>query len=413
MTDTPPVEINRRMELLGNVFRPSAPVDTQDLFSGRNHQVASVAEAATSAGQHAVIYGERGVGKTSLAAVSAEIQKVRGAIAVRVNCDSADDFFKLWEKVLEELFVVLADPTMEGTLPEGFGAGVEKAAEILSGDVGPSQVRIALRQITPFAQVLIFFDEFDQVADDEALVLFSNTVKTLSDQIEPVTLVAVGVAESVETLIRGHRSIGRALVQVKMPRMTRDEIRTVVTTGLGQLEMTIQDDALAFTEAVPKGMPQYAHLLAQEGARQALIHGRIEITLPDLMDGLRVGLAKLEQSLSSAYDQATFSPRPNRFKEVLLAGALARLDEEGFFSPSNIREPYGRLIGEENVHIARFNPQLVLLCENRGRILTRKGEPRSWRYRFSDALMEPYVLLKGLDGGLISPDDVVRPSGSS
>ena len=38
---------------LGEVFTPSAPVDDQDLFAGRNHELFSVVEAMQSVGQHA------------------------------------------------------------------------------------------------------------------------------------------------------------------------------------------------------------------------------------------------------------------------------------------------------------------------------------------------------------------------
>lgn len=75
----------------------------------------------------------------------------------------------------------------------------------------------------------------------------------------------------------------------------------------------------------------------------------------------------------------------------------------GGFSPSDVRVPYSRIIKEE-VNIDRFNPQLTTLAVSRD-ILVREGEDRRWRYRFRDPLMEPYVLLDGLQTGAISPND--------
>ena len=40
-------EARRRLLLLGEVFRPSAPIADQDLFAGRNHQLMSVVEASS------------------------------------------------------------------------------------------------------------------------------------------------------------------------------------------------------------------------------------------------------------------------------------------------------------------------------------------------------------------------------
>ncbi|MFY9719669.1 MAG: ATP-binding protein [Candidatus Cybelea sp.] len=51
------------------VFTPSSPIDSNDLFAGRRQQVTQIINAINQGGQHAGLYGERGVGKTSLANV--------------------------------------------------------------------------------------------------------------------------------------------------------------------------------------------------------------------------------------------------------------------------------------------------------------------------------------------------------
>lgn len=67
-----------------------------------------------SAGQHAVIYGERGVGKTSLARVAMRVATNQsGILAVRVNCDGSDTYDTLWQKVLDELLIHAAESPLE------------------------------------------------------------------------------------------------------------------------------------------------------------------------------------------------------------------------------------------------------------------------------------------------------------
>ena len=51
------------------VFRPRTPITSKELFAGRWNELKAVADAVNQPGLHAVIYGERGVGKTSLANV--------------------------------------------------------------------------------------------------------------------------------------------------------------------------------------------------------------------------------------------------------------------------------------------------------------------------------------------------------
>jgi Cdc6-like AAA superfamily ATPase len=390
-----------RLDILDSVFRPSAPVDTEDLFSGRGNQLASIQEAISSVGQHAVIFGERGVGKTSLAATSVDIARRRGRVAMRINCDQSDNFHGLWQKVIDEFAVLIAD--LPDERKEAVATATERATEVLNfAEIGPNQVRVAFRHVTPVAPVAVFFDEFDQLADPGTLSLFSNTIKLLSDHIEAVTLVPVGVSESVDELIAGHQSIQRNLAQVRMRRMTREEIEGILDKGLDRLKMTVDSQAREFVRAVPRGLPQYAHLLAQEGARQAILQGETEITFDHVFNGLHVGMSKLDHSLTSAFDQATYTAKPSRFSDVLFACVLVRPDDDGYFSPAALREPYSTIMGQPR-DIDHYNPHLTALSQERGHILHRKGPERNRRYRFSDPLMEPYILLRGIAAGKIDP----------
>ena len=53
------------------VFQPRTPITTRELFAGRWSELMAVVDAVNQVGLHAVIFGERGVGKTSLANVIA------------------------------------------------------------------------------------------------------------------------------------------------------------------------------------------------------------------------------------------------------------------------------------------------------------------------------------------------------
>ena len=53
------------MERIATSFRPSEPIDSK-AFAGRESQITDVINACVQRGQHAVIFGERGAGKTSL-----------------------------------------------------------------------------------------------------------------------------------------------------------------------------------------------------------------------------------------------------------------------------------------------------------------------------------------------------------
>ena len=93
----------------------------------------------------------------------------------------------------------------------------------------PHAVREALQQITRQSSVAIFVDEFDRFQDRDGRSLFADTIKGLSDRLVPVTVVLIGVAATVGELIREHRSVERALVQIQMPRMSPSELAEIAT----------------------------------------------------------------------------------------------------------------------------------------------------------------------------------------
>jgi len=72
------------------VFTPGAPVSSKALFSGRAEQLRRVIEAVPAPGRHPIIYGQRGVGKTSLANIIRDV--VEDLLVVKISCDGSDTF---------------------------------------------------------------------------------------------------------------------------------------------------------------------------------------------------------------------------------------------------------------------------------------------------------------------------------
>jgi hypothetical protein len=110
----------------------------------------------------------------------------------------------------------------------------------------------------------------------------------------------------------------------------------------------------------------------------------------------------------SSYCEAVASPHQNIYKEILLAAALARTNDLGYFAAGDLREPLAA-ISHRDYGIDAYMRHLNSFCEDsRGRILEKKGERRRYRFRFSETIMEPYVIMKGVADGLISKDEVAE-----
>jgi len=324
-------------------------------------------------------------------------------ISLRVNCDPSDNFSSVWEKVIDELVAA----THRSDWPHGEEDQIaERAVELLRFDeVGPENVRHFLALLGEIAPTVVFLDEFDQLCDPATKSLLANTIKTLSDNLVQATLVIVGVADNVDELITEHRSVERSVAQILMPRMSRDEIEEIYRKGFPPLQLEVAEGLLERLIRLPQGLPYFAHRLGLEAARCAIRDNRFSLTANDLTHAISVAVQGADESLTSAYVNATASSHKTLFEDVLLACALTPGDAMGYFAPGDVRNPLKRVTGH-SIDIPRFARHLVQFCSNRGPVLERRGGEHRWRYRFINPMMRPYVVMRAVDSGV--SDDVLE-----
>jgi len=201
------------------VFTPGAPVNSKAFFSGRKDQVRRVAETIPAAGRHPVIYGQRGVGKTSLANMIRDL--FDDFLAVKISCDGSDTFTSIWNRILQNSSIDFKTQAL------GFTSDAASRTILLSDILGPAtpaaaEVGQLLAKIGKFTVFII--DEFDKVSDEATKRAMADLIKIVSDTAPRTTLVIVGVADNITQLVGGHPSIERNLVQIELPTMNDDEI---------------------------------------------------------------------------------------------------------------------------------------------------------------------------------------------
>jgi len=393
----------------GRVFTPTTPIDERALFAGRRRQLQKVIDAINQKGQHAVIFGERGVGKTSLSNVLSSFLSQQTNILVlspRVNCDGQDTFESVWKKVLDQ--ITRNDAKQEAGFVKSVKTKRHAVSQELATPTTPDSIRQMLTNLALGSLPILIIDEFDRL-HQKVKAAFADTIKSLSDHAVGATVILVGVADTINDLIREHQSVERALVQIRMPRMSAQEITEIINNGMQRLRMTIDDDATERIVALSQGLPHYTHLLARDSARGALNAGSLQITVSIVDDAIRKALEDAQQSIQSAWHKATSSPRKNNlFSDVLLACALAKTDELGFFAAQDVRDPMKMITGKR-YEIPSYAQHLNDFCDaKRGPILEKTGAKRRFRFRFVNPLMQPYVVMQGFAAGKLASISAVR-----
>ena len=394
-----------RTRQVAEAFRPAAPINRRDLFAGRASQIADVFSIVSQPGQHAIIYGERGVGKTSLGLVADELLRAANVLTAWATCDASDNFSSVWEKALGEIGVTTTKQAI------GFGERVDESTEPLSRllasrEVTPHTVQRALQQTSRQRAIAIFIDEFDRFQDPGGRVLFADTIKALSDRVVSSTVVLIGVADSVGELIREHRSVERALVQIQMPRMSTSELVEIATKGIAAARMTIAGAAVARIAALSQGLPHYTHLLTQLAAQAALGKRRAHVGVRDVDAAVTRAMERAQQSIVESYREAVTGTSGSIYPQVVLACALAEEDEFGFFASSDVREPLSRILQKPSRTSTYARHLEELSSESHGAILQKSGSAGTARYRFVNPLLQPYIAMRGIAQGFVRASDL-------
>lgn len=378
-----------REEVL-ELFTPGSPVDEAALFAGRQAEIQKLRDTLASKGRHAVVFGERGVGKTSIVNIfylgTSRVSRVH---RIYVQCGSGDEYADIWAKAFKRIKFVIDGETIQ-------------ADQIVARAEGPDDIELVLDQFGPNDIPIIVFDEFDRMKSERVRALMSETIKHLSNAPFPGMIVVVGIADSVTQLIESHQSLSRALVQVPMPRMTPEELRDIIVTRLGRTPLVITEDAIWRITQLASGLPFYVHALGQAAAIQAVERRSLRITEEIVQAAIPLCFEDLDHTLIDGYVKATIETRKgNIFKEVLAACSLADQDDLGRFSAANVETTLSAIMDRE-MKAPAFSFHLNELCEpERGSILEKAGTRSHFRFRFVEPMMQPYIVMKSLSTGVI------------
>jgi Cdc6-like AAA superfamily ATPase len=243
------------------VFTPHTPVKTYQNLIGRADLSQQLIQCLISTGRHALLYGDRGVGKSSLANASTDliIKKIYKGDVFKKSCDSTDKFSSLFEQPLRKagVNIELLQSSNETELGAEGGASLKYPGLEAQGKVSarkkqsatikydyniesPSWVGSKIKDLN----CLIVIDEFDAIKKIDEKYKVAELIKYLSDNSESVTILLVGIAKSAVELTSGHPSVRRCLLELHVGRMSELELKKILLDGSQKLGLIFQDDVI-------------------------------------------------------------------------------------------------------------------------------------------------------------------------
>ena len=199
-----------RSRLRSNLTSAQAISDPSHL-RGRQAKLDQIDRAFNSPGKHVFIYGDRGVGKTSLALSAAVLHQSADNDPIFVSCDQSLTCFRLVTDIVKGCIpardVIQRRKVNRGVKFSLFGLGGDLAESIERGTV-PDIASIneavnCLRYVAQFhsREPVVIVDEFDQLTNVLERKHFADLIKQLSDRDVGIRLIMTGIGRSLDDLI--------------------------------------------------------------------------------------------------------------------------------------------------------------------------------------------------------------------
>lgn len=202
-----------------SIFTPSAPIDSKSRFVGRKSEQKLFKRSLVAPGRHIILYGERGVGKTSLLnIISKEMKKSENLNYCVYRCahgDTYNDIFGSYLRETNQLKETNAnkvktirnlDSRLKILAVEGGVKAVtekEYATEPVIPALYTPHVLVTKFCTKPF---LFVIDEFDRISSNDTKKTIAETIKILADCQSPTKIVISGVSDSAIELTGAHPS---------------------------------------------------------------------------------------------------------------------------------------------------------------------------------------------------------------
>ncbi len=378
-----------RLQLVYQIFSPSAPIENEALFIGRVEQLQKIKDAIEERGQHVVMYGSRGAGKTSIANIVCTI--FENVVTSKITCNRSDSFFSIWEKALKKITFESNNKTI------GYTGTEKKAIVRLSLPekeyIEPADIEDIFQSLNE--NVLIVFDEYDCIEDLQAKLLMADTLKMMSDNVPNITVMIVGIAESVDELIGEHPSLERCIKQIDVPLMSDEDAENMIANNMRILEMEMSEEIVDRIVQYSSGFPHYIHSLCKFAVMNAIEEESDEIVTGNFDYAVAQSIENSDHSLSKAFKLAVATSKPkNQFEDVIFASINAETDEYDSFSSEDVLEKYNSLTNKE-LKKESIVYNLGMLCKTeRGVILEKVPFSGDTRYKFRNPLMKAYVKLR-------------------
>lgn len=398
---------------LSEVVFPSRPIRSIEHLMGREAELQTIDQALYQAGRHIFIFGDRGVGKSSLGATAAYQYQSVDAEPIFVS-GSVDDTFKtiianIANQALGRSRLYTAKHHENVGLEwRGlkWGSGIEiSAIEIASQIQSVGDATELLKQVAAkhSAKPIVVVDEFDAIRNVEERNKFASLLKQLGDQSVNLKFIFTGIGSTLNDLLGAHPSAFRQLETVELFRLSWEGRREIVFKAAEAFGLSVDNDVNWRIAIVSDGFPYYVQLITEKMLWEAF-NDQLnikEMSVEHYQLGLRKAIQSINAELKRPYEQAVFH-REQEYENVVWSTADG---EELFRNLKDMYESYkivARKSGLQGDLLAQAkfsNHVRKLKSKSFGEILLSVEKRAGW-YTYKEKMLRGYVRMQAEANGI-------------
>jgi len=317
---------------LNSLVFPAQPIRSIEHLFGREKELDRIYKALYAGGRNIFIYGDRGVGKSSLAATAANRYQSADANYIDVACSSDATLSAVVANIAYQ--AVKASRINKVSLKESISADLkylkaDKISEHTSHDLHTTIHTLldaveVLREVASLHSVkpVVVVDEFDRISSIEERSLFADLVKHLGDKNIGIKFIFTGVGKTLEGLLGAHPSAIRQFETIELPKISWDARWEIVLSALKEFSIKISRDIYIRIAAVSDGYPYYAHLITEKLLWVLFDKVEVvyEVTWDDYYEALDNAIESISGELHRPYE-AAINQRTDDYEEVLWSTA--------------------------------------------------------------------------------------------
>lgn len=393
-------------------FTPSNSIKTPERLFGRDKALQQIERALASQGRQVFIYGDRGVGKTSVALTAAYMLNDSSDEPIYVACGESDNFADAIASVGNACIPIERRIEGAGTGPElggtffnvgaSFKAGTKSQAKVTAPKTLNDALDI-LRYVLKkrHGKIVVVIDEMERLPKSER-EKFAEVIKNLPEVDDRLKFIFCGIASTVDELLGSHPSAGRILETIPLERLHHNFLWDIIKVVGDKVGISIARETLVRISQISDGFPHYVHLIGESMFWSVFDDENPvkEIERRHFKEGVAGALDRAEAPLRHQYEKATMKTKNTEdYEDALWALADRTVDRRqmnDIFEQSYPKIVRGR--GRQPLERKKFNYRLLALRKpSHGSVVMGFGS--GW-FGFRENIMRGYVRLRAEKAGI-------------